>query len=348
MNGHDEATRTIGPSPKTLSGDTDVRDEGLPSSTSTFADTAKAGGSEDTLSHHLANGLKVSDRATRYSQDTIAGSTRSISPIRQPSVASEALVPSGSSAQSSTSRLSDSHRASSNPVAQVLTPEVSDGRTSVLNQNTSTVAADLQATLEHSSEQPSSSQQDAGTQSLDISSLPSTRSSSSSASVPPAASVIAAVSAIKSRDFVNSPPPSRPAPSALGAHLAHANQAPAASGVKGMASAPAVQTLSTISQNGVSGDSVESLSTPASGRATPTASATNALVRPQPVPSTSSATSIKKPGAPGGSSGATRMPPSLQAKLAAVSYPITMCMHFADFGRFPRWQQGVITPLQHH
>jgi hypothetical protein len=114
-----------------------------------------------------------------------------------------------------------------------------------------------------------------------------------------------AVAAIKCRDFAASPPPSRPMPTTAGHNLSTAVHP---DGERGMASAPAVPTLSSIS-NGQTDPRLSSSTNstkPSVGATTP--GAANTLRRT----GTGSGTATPSGGL------ASRIPPSLQAKMAAV------------------------------
>lgn len=229
------------------------------------------------------------------------------------------------------------------PVAQILRPEASDGSTSILTPNTSTVAAALRQsphaatatsslniataattgkpTLQDSHRNSSHSVSPA------METAPSDVMTASPSTPPPSDTVSQTINAIKAKDFISSPPPQRPAPTVTGQELAK-GAAPTQPGwQKGMASAPAVQTLATLEAQG----SATSTSAPyiqnssANPPSTSTASTstskppTPSMTRP-PVTVAQGATAIRKPGQPGsaGAGLASRMPPSLQAKLAAV------------------------------
>jgi hypothetical protein len=134
-----------------------------------------------------------------------------------------------------------------------------------------------------------------------------------------------AIAAIKCRDFAASPPPARPAPTVTGQAL---STGVSANGMKGLASAPAVQTLAstkTSSSSSSSQDMAQSTSAPESGTSTPT---TQQQQRPTPTtrPSQLGAGGgggVRRPGQGGSAGLATRIPPSLQAKMAAVRFSPT-------------------------
>jgi len=179
----------------------------------------------------------------------------------------------------------------SQSVAEIYKPEQSDGSTSVVDASPS----------------PTEPPGNAQSQSLDPK--------------------LHAIAAIKCRDFAASPPPARPAPTVTGQAL---STGVSANGMKGLASAPAVQTLASAktssSSSSSSQDMAQSTSAPESGTSTPT---TQQQQRPTPTtrPSQLGAGGgggVRRPGQGGSAGLATRIPPSLQAKMAAVRFHLPL------------------------
>ena len=153
--------------------------------------------------------------------------------------------------------------------------------------------------------------------------------SASSSNQPSNAIKAATIQAIKSRDFAASPPPARPAPTALGKSLS-AGVPPHAE--RGLASESAVHTLasSTAPPTGAAGamaagrsaSAGSALATPMPGAGAPRTGGQPAAAGPTP------GAGLRRAGS-GAAGLAARIPPSLQAKMAAVSVILVSDAAFA-------------------